>query len=144
MAPVKAPFSWPNSSLSSSPVGMAAQLSLTKVRSLARAQLVQGAGDEFLARARLAADEHRGVGGGDGLDLLQHPAQGGALADDLAEVVLGADLLLQVGILLGELVLERLDLLEGQGVLDGHGHLVGDELQEAHVRRVVGGRLLAT
>ena len=33
MAPVKAPFSWPNSSLSSSPVGMAAQLSLTKVRS---------------------------------------------------------------------------------------------------------------
>ena len=108
----------------------------------ARAQVVQGAGDQFLARARLAADEHGGVGGGDGLDLLEHPAQGGALADDLAEVVLGADLLLQVDLLLGELVLERLDLLEGQGVLDGHGHLVGDELQEVHVRRVVGGRLL--
>ena len=150
MAPVKAPFSWPNSSLSSSPVGMAAQLSLTKVRSRRGTQLVQGAGDELLARARFATNEHRGVGGGDRLDLLQHPAQGGALADDLPEVVLGADLLLQVGILLGELVLERLDLegrldlLEGQGVLDGHGHLVGDELQEAHVRRVVGGRLLAT
>ena len=71
-----------------------------------RAQLVQGAGDEFLARARLAANEHRGVGGGDGLDLLEHPAQGGTVADDLPEVVLGADLLLQVGILLGELVLE--------------------------------------
>ena len=71
----------------------------------ARAQVVQGAGDELLARAGLAADEHRGVGGGDRLDLLQHPAQGGALADDLAEVVLGADLLLQVGLLLGELVL---------------------------------------
>ena len=143
MAPVKAPFSWPNSSLSSSPVGMAAQLSLTKVRLSRGTQLVQGAGDEFLARARFATNEHRGAGGGDRLHLLQHPVQGGALADDLAEVVLGADLLLQVGILLGELVLERLDLLEGQGVLDRHGHLIGDELQEAHVRRIVGGRLLA-
>ena len=122
---------------------MAAQLSLTKVPLAARAQVVEGAGDELLARAGLAADEDGGVGGGDGLDLLEDPAQGGALADDLPEVVLGADLLLQVGLLLGELVLERLDLLEGQGVLDGHGHLVGDELQEAHVRRIVGGRLLA-
>ena len=33
MAPVKAPFSCPNSSLSSSPAGIAAQLSLMKVRS---------------------------------------------------------------------------------------------------------------
>ena len=31
-APVKAPFSWPNSSLSSSPDGMAAQFILTNVR----------------------------------------------------------------------------------------------------------------
>ena len=121
---------------------MAAQLSLTKVRSRRGLRSCRARAIEFLARARLAADEDGGVGGGDGLDLLQHPAQGGALADDLAEVVLGADLLLQVGLLLGELVLERLDLLEGQGVLDGHGHLVGDLLQEVHVRRVVGGRLL--
>ena len=63
--------------------------------------------------------------------------------DDLPKVVLGAGLLLQVSVLLGELVLEVLNLLEGQGVLDGHGHLVGDELEEAHVRRLVGGRLLA-
>ena len=87
-------------------------------------------------------------GGGDGLNLLQHPAEGGALPDDLAEVVLGADLLLEVGILLGELVLERLDLpegrldlLESQGVLDRHGHLIGDKLKEARVRRLVDGRL---
>ena len=100
MAPVKAPFSWPNSSLSRRPVGMAAQLSLTKVRLAARAQVVKGAGDELLARAGLAADEDGGAGGGDRLDLLEDPAQGGALPDDLAEVVLGADLLLQVGLLL--------------------------------------------
>jgi hypothetical protein len=109
---------------------------------------VQGAGDELLARARFATDEHRGSRGGDRLHLLQHPAQGGALSHDLPEVVLGADLLLQVGILLGELVLERLDLPEGrldlpegQGVLDRHGHLIGDKLEEAHVRGFVGDRL---
>src|SRR6266700_3290995 len=35
-APVNAPFSWPNSSLSSRPVGIAAQFSLTSVLSLRR------------------------------------------------------------------------------------------------------------
>ena len=70
-----------------------------------RTQLVHGPSDEFLARARFATDEHRGAGGGDRLDLLQHPTQGGALADDLPEVVVRLCLLLQVGILLGELVL---------------------------------------
>src|SRR5438045_641342 len=34
IAPVKALFSWPKSSLSSNPVGIAAQLSFTKVRAL--------------------------------------------------------------------------------------------------------------
>ena len=114
---------------------MAAQFSLTNVRLLARAELVHGSGDQFLARAGFAADQDGGVGGRDRLDLLQDLAQGGALADDVAEVVLGADFLLQIRLLLGELVLERLDLLERQGVLDGDGHLVGDELQEVHVRR---------
>jgi hypothetical protein len=111
---------------------------------------VQGASDEFLARARFAPDKHGGAGGGDGFDLLEEPAQDGAVPDDLPEVVPGTDLLLQIGILLGELVLERLDLpeirldlLEGQGILDGHGHLVGHEPEEAHVRRVIGERLLA-
>ena len=109
---------------------------------LTRAQFVDGPGDKLLAGARFATNEHRGPGGSDGLDLLEDTAQGGALADDIPEVVLGADLFLQVGILLGELVLERLDLLKGQRVLDGHGHLVGDDLQEAHFRCIVGGRLL--
>ena len=81
---------------------------------LPRAQLVQGAGDEFLARARLATNEHGGAGGGDGFDLLEEPAKGNAVPDDLPEVVVGADLLLQVGLFLGELVLERLDLAEGR------------------------------
>ncbi len=78
----------------------------------AGAEVVQGPRDEFLARARLAKNEDGGVGGSDGLDLLQDVAEGGALPDDLPEVVLGADLLLQVDLLLVQLVLERLDLVE--------------------------------
>ena len=142
IAPVNAPFSWPNSSLSSSPVGMAAQFSLTNVRAFRGLRVVHGAGDEFLARAGRPADQDGGVGRRDGFDRLQHRSQGRALADDVAELVLRADLLLQVRLLLGELVLQRLDLLERQRVLDGDGDLVGDLMQEVQVRRVVGRRLL--
>ena len=49
---VNAPFSWPNSSLSSRPVGIAAQFIFTKACRLARAQVVHGARDQFLARCR--------------------------------------------------------------------------------------------
>ncbi len=88
----------------------------------ARAQVVKGTGDKLLARARFAANEHRGAGGGDGLDLLQDLAQGGAPPDDILEVVLGADLFLQVSLRLGELVLQRLDLLKGHGVIGPFDH----------------------
>src|SRR5258708_2825224 len=66
-APVKAPFSCPNSSLSRSCSGMAAQFS---------------ARNEALARAALAGDQHRHVLGGDAADRLVHLAHGGTRADD--------------------------------------------------------------
>ena len=69
MAPVNAPFSWPKSSLSSSPAGMAAQFSLTKVRSAARAQAMDGAGQQFFSGACFALDEHGCIGGRDGFNL---------------------------------------------------------------------------
>ena len=74
VAPVNAPFSWPNSSLSSSVSVRAAQLRQTNGPSLARAGVVDGPGDQFLADAALAADQHGRVGAG-------HPAD---LALDLA------------------------------------------------------------
>ncbi len=43
----------------------------------ARGERVDGRGDEFLARSRLAADEHRGLGARDTLDDLEHPLHGG-------------------------------------------------------------------
>ena len=55
-----------------------------------------GARDELLARAGLAEDQHRAVGGGDEADLLEHGHESRALADDLVDVVDCADLLLEV------------------------------------------------
>ena len=60
MAEVKAPRSWPNSSLSISSEGMAAQLTSTNGAGPV-AFGVEPAGDEFLARAVLARDQNAGV-----------------------------------------------------------------------------------
>ena len=112
IAPVNAPLSWPNSSLSSRPVGMAAQFSLTNVRAAPPAQVVDRARDQFLAGARLALNQHRRIGRRDDLDLLQHLPERRALADDLLEVVLGADLVFEVELLGAQLLLQLRDLLE--------------------------------
>ena len=58
-ASVKAPCTWPKSSLSSSASGIAAQLTATKGRLLRRLRAMERARDELLARAALAGDEHR-------------------------------------------------------------------------------------
>src|SRR5262249_58870168 len=65
-------------------------------------QSVKGASDQHLSSTPLAADEHRRTSRCNNLDLLQYPAQRGALADDLREIVFGANLLFQVEILLGQ------------------------------------------
>ena len=59
-APVNEPFSWPKSSLSSSVSGRAAQVTLTKGLLAPRAVLVERLGDQLLARAALAQQQHRG------------------------------------------------------------------------------------
>ena len=108
---MKAPFSWPKSSLSIRLAGRAAQLTLTSARPLRGAEIVDGARDQLLARPGLAEDQYIGVGGGDLLDLVQHPARARrALPDDLAEVVTELDLLLQVAVFRLQPVLEPLDL----------------------------------
>ncbi len=73
---------------------------------LAAAVVVDGAGDEFFAGAGLAQQQDGGVAWGDGLDELEDVAERGAVADDLVEVQLGADLVFEVELLLGELLFE--------------------------------------
>ena len=104
---------------------------------------MNGAGDELLAGAGLATNQHGGAGGGDRLGQLQNLTQRCAFPDDLAEVVLGADLLLEVRLFLVQLVPECLDFLEGQGVRDGDRDLIGNEVQELQLGFLVGIRLLA-
>ena len=54
---------------------------------LARAGVMDGAGHQFLARARLAGDEHRGAAGRGTVHHDQHIADGAAAAHDLVYAV---------------------------------------------------------
>ena len=77
MAPVKAPFSCPNSSDSSSVSASAPQLTFTNGLAGPLRAVVDGPGHQLLARARLAVDQHRDVGRRHLLDgLVQQPASG--------------------------------------------------------------------
>ena len=81
-APVKAPFSWPNSSLSSRLLRDGRAVEGQERRLGPGAVLVDGAGDQLLAGAALAGDQHRHVLGGDAADGLVDLAHGRAGADD--------------------------------------------------------------
>ena len=76
------------------------------------------AGNQLLAGARLAQDQHAGAGGGHQLDLLHHVDQGGTAADDLAEEMCPADLLAEIIPLQLEPFVAPPDLLERP---DPHG-----------------------
>jgi hypothetical protein len=95
VAPVKLPFSWPNSSDSIRFGEIAPQLSGTNGCVGARAELVQRLGDQLLARAGLAGHEHGGVGARDLLDLVVDRLHRGRRADHPAEAPEPAQLLAQ-------------------------------------------------
>jgi len=77
IAPVNAPFSCPNNSLSTSVPGRAAQFTATNKPLPPAAALVDRAGHQLLARAGFAAEQHRGRGGGDQVHLFQHRPRAG-------------------------------------------------------------------
>ena len=80
-APVNAPRTWPNSSLSISSSGIAAQLTSTNVAVAPAAQRVDRPRDQLLAGAVLAVDQHAAVGRRRHRDLLAQLAHRVALAD---------------------------------------------------------------
>ena len=81
VAPVKAPFSWPNSSLSISSVGIAAQLTFTNGPVGERAFGVDVRGQQFLAGARFADEQHARIAAGRHGGLLEHPLERRAGSD---------------------------------------------------------------
>ncbi len=103
---------------------------------------MKGAGNQFLARAGFAMNEHGGLGRSDRLDILQDAPQGDALSDNFLEIVVGPNLLFQVDLLFFQLLLEALYAVERQGILEGDRNLLGEALQKIEVRIVVGGLLL--
>ena len=80
---------------------------------LARAAIMNGPGDEFLAGARFAKNEHAGVGGRDHLDLREHFLERRTLANDGS--VIPPQFLLQIFIF----ELEVLALLNAGEQADG-------------------------
>ena len=109
----------------------------------AAAQVVDGAGDELLPGPSLAENENRRGRGSDGLYLAQDALQERVPADDLFEVVLGADLAFEVALLLRQLAVEHGDLAEGEGVVHGDGRLVGHLRQQVKVIAREGGLAFA-
>ena len=67
---MNAPFSWPKSSDSSRFSEGAAQLTASMGRSRRAEAMMNRPGDDFLAGAAFAADQHRGVAAGDQFDFL--------------------------------------------------------------------------
>ena len=135
VAPENAPRTCPNSSLSASSRGMAAQLSSTNGPSAARAALVDRARGQLLARPRLAQHQHRRVGAGDRRDLLANHAQLVAVADQVFDRV-GIGAPPQVLVLDQQLVAHRLDLRERARGRDRRRGVVGDDAQHVDAPRV--------
>ena len=86
-APVKAPRSWPKSSLSSRASGSAPQFTATKGAPGPRPLVVDGAGHHLLARAALAAEQHRGPALRHPVHHVEDAAPRGAPADGPGEAV---------------------------------------------------------
>ncbi len=119
-APVKAPATWPNSSLSSSVSGQSAAGDFDERPLGAAAAAVDGPGDHALAGAAFAGDQDgrpRVGHAGDHLEYFEHPR---VAADDVVHAVTAIELRAQVVVLLLHAPLR-------QGPLDRHQQLVVDE-----------------
>ena len=99
----------------------------------ARAEMMNGAGDQFFSRAGFALNQYRRIGRRDGLELIENFFQRRTVADNLFEVVFAADLILQIELLFAQFVRPFDDLAKREGVFHGDGDLIGDMLQQLGV-----------
>ena len=100
MAPVNAPLACPKSSASASGSGIAAALNADEPLIRPRAVVVNGPGDQLLAGAGLALNQHGAVHRRDQLEALEDLLHRRALADHVVEPVAIAKLRAQFGVLL--------------------------------------------
>ncbi len=136
MAPVNAPFLVAEQLAFQQSGGNRRAVQLDEGPLAPAAQIVDRAGDQLLARAGLAQDQNRRIGRRHRRHLLQHALKGRALADDLAEILLGADFVFQIQLFFGQLILELRDFLKRGGIFNGDGGLAGHLAQKIDVRRM--------
>src|ERR1700723_3866959 len=98
------------------------------------AEIVNCPSNQFLPRTRVSTNKNSRTRWSHRFDLMQHLSQSGAIANDLFEVHLTAQLPFEVKLLLRELVGEFRDLTIGQRIVNGDCYLSGDLRQEFDVR----------
>jgi hypothetical protein len=94
--------------------------------------------NEFFARSRLPANQHRATRTGDSFDLAEDRVERLATADDLFEPVLAPDFVFQIQLLLRELILEVGDLTICNRIFDRDRYLAGDPGKETDLLRSKG------
>ncbi len=101
----------------------------------ARAKIVNGAGDELFAGAGFSGDKDGGSSGSDEFDLREGSFERRAVADNFFEIEFAANFFLEIELFLGKLVIEHVNLFEGQSVFHGDSDLRGDLLEQFDVLR---------
>src|SRR5262249_36979602 len=115
--------------------GNGSAIELPECIGVTRTQIVDSAGNQFLAGSGFAVDENGGIRRGYGLDLGQDASQRRALADDLLEIALITNfthLVLDIDTLLGELLFKLTDLLIGQCILHRDANLIRNLREEVN------------
>src|SRR6516225_5587229 len=107
-----------------------------------RAQIVDGAGEKFLARTRFSLYEHARVGRCHDLDLPERLVEGGAFSHDFSKFKVPTDFTLSINPFLAGIALPCLEFPADQGVLHGSRELPGYLGQEIDFLGTVG-RVLA-
>jgi CDI toxin RNase A-like protein len=97
------------------------------------AEVMDGAGDQFLAGASLAGDENGGSSGGSEFDLRKGAAEERTVADDFLEIKLGANFFLEIEFFDGEFILESVDFAERQCIFECDSDLTRHLLNQFHV-----------
>src|SRR5258708_7220779 len=99
----------------------------------ARAEIVHGAGNQFLARARVSIDQHSGVSRRDRLNFPQNKLQSLAVSDDVLEVKFTADLGFQIDVLSHKPVFELRYLSVSGRVVHSEGDLIGNLTEKGKI-----------
>src|SRR4029077_5201767 len=115
------------------PAGNSGAVYFDKRSLAARAEIVDGAGDELLARACFAGDKHSRAGGRNKLHLGEGALERGAVTNDFFKIEFTANFFFEIKLFFGQLVFKRVNLFKGQRVFHGDRDLRRDLLQQFDV-----------